>query len=146
MLNSSKLINRNTKIQCIFMNIFTSIKLYSQVNTTYSVEEYEIYTEEMNLIYNLLTSYIDKSTIEIDLIDIDNQPDNKKNLRITIDKNELSESDDESVNTCDSVSKNGIEIDNNLEEYYDSDSSVSVYKKASANTSKRANKIINLTI
>ena len=132
------------------MNIFTLIQDNPYTNISYSVEEYEIYTEEMNQIYNLLTSYIDKSSIEINLIDIDNQTDKKKNqqnLRITINKNELSESDDESVKSCNSVSsKDGIEIDNNLEEYYDSDSSASVYKKASANTSKRANKIINLTI
>ena len=143
-LNSSKLLNRNTKIQCIFMNIFTLIQLNSQLNLTYSVEEYKIYTEEMNFIYNLLSSYIDKPSIEVNLLDIDNQSDKKKNqqnLRITIDKNELSESesDDDSVSSKD-------ELNNNLEEYYDSDSSASVYKKASVNTSKRANKIINLTI
>lgn len=143
-INSSKLLNRNSKIQCIFMNIFTLIKLNFQLNLTYSVEEYEIYTGEMNLIYNLLTSYIDKSSIEINLIDIDNQPDKKKNLRITIDKNDISESDDESDKSV--SSEDEMNVDYNLEEYYDSDSSANVYKKASANTSKRANKIINLTI
>ena len=135
MLNNSKIINKNNKIQCIYMNIFTLLKLNNNTNIDYlsSIEEYELYNKEMNLIYNLLTSYIDNTSPElIDLINIENKNEykrDKKNVRITIDKDDIS-----------------VDSDEEEEEYNDdsdSDNSTDVYEKALSNTSKRANNIIN---
>lgn len=141
-INSSDIKLAGEKIQFIFLNIDVFIKRYTLQFEFNNLINLELYNEVVNIIKSILntlnTYYNDIVIKKLTNLSIDSNSDSDidiKQLKNLVDKSNITKNlqlKNIIVDTSDSES----------DEYSNSDNSVTIYKKAISNSSKRAKKII----
>jgi len=134
-LNLSKINECSRKIQYIYLQFDST----NTITPNCPFDEFNEHFDDLDKIYKLLCKYIDNVFDRHDSDTKQDGSDTKQNVEL------LSEQDSDGEIESDIKSDKQFVESNDGDAYYDSDSSDTIYTKASKNTAIRATKIMNST-